>query len=45
MVMSHNEAEVDHPRGELSYDMDYRAKCQNRDPENVAPGANDHDPE
>ena len=45
MVMSHNEAEADHPRVELSNNSDYRVKCQNWDPENVAPGANDHDPE
>ena len=45
MVMSCNETEADHPRGELSNDADHRAKCQIWDPKNVEQGANDHDPE
>ena len=45
MVMSHNKAEADHPRGELSNDADYHVKCQNQDPENITPGVNDREPE
>ena len=44
-VMSHNEAEVDRHRGKLSNDADHHVKCQNQDPENIKPGANDHEPE
>ena len=43
--MSHNEVRADHHRDELSYGTGYCVKCQNRDPENVAPGVNDQDPE